>query len=479
MGHEFLSSEWISRREGHPGRVCDADAGGGCPSAASEPAGHGRARVRGGDGVVHAHADTGGPTLALDTGALTDPDLTVTVDYDTAYDLLVEQKPNAAIGAFLSGRIRLAGDMERLAGQTGFDPSSIPALLANLGITGTSLADRRRSGRRRDRREDPRTHRLTRSCGALAGSPSGHPGRLEHPGATEERRDKDRDHHRLHPPGPARRGDRPVGRCGRPAAAGRRLRPDRPDRRRPSPARRAAAPGDGRTPEHEHTRRWAKTVAVYDGFVLVTPEYNHSPAGALKNALDFLFAEWNDKAAGFVSYGSAGGVRAVEHLRQIVGELKMADIRAAVALQFGSDFDATFAFRPREFQEQSLHAMLDDLVAWSTALPAGRTPVPVSAPSRNRRKCSTARWSAESSVRSACRDRPNKGSDEAVETSDGDGQFGAFRGRQMDQATELRRAYATLGITDSATLEEARAAYSTWSMLLTELAVVVDGSAPN
>lgn len=134
-------------------------------------------------------------------------------------------------------------------------------------------------------------------------------------------------------------------------------------------------PAMGEAPEHEHTRRWAKTVATYDGFVLVTPEYNHSPPAALKNALDFLFAEWNDKAVAFVSYGSAGGVRAVEHLRQVVGELKMADIRASVALQFGADVDATFAFRPREFQEQSLHAVLDDLVAWSTALRSIRADV--------------------------------------------------------------------------------------------------------
>lgn len=132
-------------------------------------------------------------------------------------------------------------------------------------------------------------------------------------------------------------------------------------------------PAMGEPPEHAHTRRWAKTVDAYDGYVLVTPEYNHSPPAALKNALDFLFAEWNDKAVAFVSYGSAGGVRAVEHLRQVVGELKMADIRPAVALQFGADFDTTFAFRPRDFQEQSLHAMLDDLVAWSEALRSVRS----------------------------------------------------------------------------------------------------------
>jgi NAD(P)H-dependent FMN reductase len=127
-------------------------------------------------------------------------------------------------------------------------------------------------------------------------------------------------------------------------------------------------PALGAEPEHEHTRRWARTVDTYDGFVLVSPEYNHSVPAALKNALDFLFAEWNNKAVGMVTYGSAGGVRAGEHLRQIVGELKMADVRAQVTLQFGADFDEHWQFRPREFQAQMLHGMLDELVAWSEAL---------------------------------------------------------------------------------------------------------------
>jgi len=75
-----------------------------------------------------------------------------------------------------------------------------------------------------------------------------------------------------------------------------------------------------------HTLEWAAKIASFDGFVMVTPEYNHSTSGALKNAIDFLFAEWNNKAVGFVSYGSAGGTRAVEHLRLIAGELQMADV---------------------------------------------------------------------------------------------------------------------------------------------------------
>jgi NAD(P)H-dependent FMN reductase len=66
--------------------------------------------------------------------------------------------------------------------------------------------------------------------------------------------------------------------------------------------------------------------------VIVTPEYNHSAPAALKNAIDFLFAEWNDKAAGFISYGLNGGTRAVEHLRLVMAEVKVACVRTTVAL---------------------------------------------------------------------------------------------------------------------------------------------------
>src|SRR3954449_11581843 len=73
-----------------------------------------------------------------------------------------------------------------------------------------------------------------------------------------------------------------------------------------------------------HTLEWADKIRSFDGFIMVTPEYNHSTSGALKNAIDFLFGEWNNKAVGFVSYGAQGGTRAVEHLRLIAGELMMA-----------------------------------------------------------------------------------------------------------------------------------------------------------
>jgi NAD(P)H-dependent FMN reductase len=117
-----------------------------------------------------------------------------------------------------------------------------------------------------------------------------------------------------------------------------------------------------------HTRAWAAAVAGFDGFAFVTPEYNHGPPAALKNALDFLYAEWNDKAAGFVGYGSAGAVRAVEQLRQVAGELKLADVRAQVALSLREDFANYRDFTPRAHQEEAVTAMLDQLVRWSRAL---------------------------------------------------------------------------------------------------------------
>lgn len=117
-----------------------------------------------------------------------------------------------------------------------------------------------------------------------------------------------------------------------------------------------------------HTKRWADAVAQYDGFVFITPEYNHSVPASLKNALDFVFAEWNDKAAGIVSYGSAGGTRAAEHLRGILGELAIADVRAQVALGLRTDFEAFTTFKPAEGQGQALQTMLDQVVAWAEAL---------------------------------------------------------------------------------------------------------------
>ena len=123
----------------------------------------------------------------------------------------------------------------------------------------------------------------------------------------------------------------------------------------------------------DHTKAWAAKIASFDGFVFVTPEYNHSTSGALKNAIDFLYAEWNNKAAGFVSYGSAGGVRAVEHLRLVMAELQVATVRAQVALSLATDFENYSVFRPDPAREKAVTTMLDQLVAWAGALRAVRT----------------------------------------------------------------------------------------------------------
>ncbi len=126
-------------------------------------------------------------------------------------------------------------------------------------------------------------------------------------------------------------------------------------------------PSSGRY-SHEHTKAWAERIAEFDGYVFVTPEYNHGTSGALKNAIDYLYREWKNKAAGFVGYGGAGGTRAVENLRLVMGELQVADVRAQVALSLFADFENFIVFRPGPQHEKSVNAMLDQLLAWSGAL---------------------------------------------------------------------------------------------------------------
>ncbi|MQY06394.1 NADPH-dependent FMN reductase [Actinomadura macrotermitis] len=145
-----------------------------------------------------------------------------------------------------------------------------------------------------------------------------------------------------------------------------------------------AAPAAFGSYANPHTLRWAETIGSFDGFVFVTPEYNHSLPAALKNAIDYLDAEWANKAAGFVGYGTAGGARAVEHLRQIVGEMRIADVRTQVQLSVYTDFEITDPletgrFAPGEHQEPLLHAMLTEVIAWSAALAPLRTPQPTAA----------------------------------------------------------------------------------------------------
>ncbi len=118
----------------------------------------------------------------------------------------------------------------------------------------------------------------------------------------------------------------------------------------------------------EHTKRWAEKIDAFDAYVFVTPEYNHSIPGALKNAIDFLFKEWNNKAAGFVSYGSVGGARAVEQLRVVMGELMIADVREQVMFSLSTDFVNYNEFKPDLKHKDIVNIMLDQVVTWSKAM---------------------------------------------------------------------------------------------------------------
>jgi len=145
--------------------------------------------------------------------------------------------------------------------------------------------------------------------------------------------------------------------------------------------------------QRAHTKRWAAKVAEFDGYVFVTAEYNLGIPGALKNAIDFVYAEWNNaewnnaewnnaewnnaewnnKVAGFVSYGRAGGVHAVDHLRLVAAELQVATVRAQVSLSLITDFENYSVFKPGPQHEQSVVALLDQLISWSRALETVRT----------------------------------------------------------------------------------------------------------
>src|ERR1700704_991083 len=126
----------------------------------------------------------------------------------------------------------------------------------------------------------------------------------------------------------------------------------------------------------DHTRQWAAKIASFDGFVIVTPEYNQGTSGVLKNAIDYLYAEWNNKAVGFVSYGSADGARAVEHLRLVAGELQMADVRQQVVLSLMTEFENFSVFKPGDYNLPALNTLLDQVVAWSSALAPLRAATP-------------------------------------------------------------------------------------------------------
>jgi NAD(P)H-dependent FMN reductase len=121
--------------------------------------------------------------------------------------------------------------------------------------------------------------------------------------------------------------------------------------------------------------RWQKKMAEFDGYIFVTAEYNHGVPAVLKNALDYAYPEWNRKAAACVGYGAVGGARAVEQLRQVFVELRLAPTRTGVNIQ-GADFMAVWRqgkeIAELEHLKPNADALLEDLVWWTSALKAAR-----------------------------------------------------------------------------------------------------------
>lgn len=123
----------------------------------------------------------------------------------------------------------------------------------------------------------------------------------------------------------------------------------------------------------QHTKDWSEKIDAADAYIFVTAEYNHGIPAALKNALDFVYHEWNNKVAGFVSYGaSANGTRAVEQLRLVTSELQLATVRDQVDISIMTDIDEQKRFRANERHVQNATAMLDELALWGTALKSAR-----------------------------------------------------------------------------------------------------------
>ena len=120
----------------------------------------------------------------------------------------------------------------------------------------------------------------------------------------------------------------------------------------------------------QHTKDWSAIVDAADAFVFVTPEYNYGYPASVKNAIDYLHAEWRDKPVGFVSYGGvAAGTRAVQQLKQVVTTLRMLPVTDSVNIPFHSQFlDADGTFHANAVMEQAADAMLDELVRTEAAL---------------------------------------------------------------------------------------------------------------
>lgn len=124
---------------------------------------------------------------------------------------------------------------------------------------------------------------------------------------------------------------------------------------------------------NDHTKKWSETIKKYDGYVLVVSEYNHGYAASLKNALDYLYAEWNKKPVAFVSYGASGGMRAVQQLRTVVINLGMAPLSAHLWINlYSGGLDKDGKVVPEAVQGGSTEKFVAELIWWAQALKTAR-----------------------------------------------------------------------------------------------------------
>ena len=134
----------------------------------------------------------------------------------------------------------------------------------------------------------------------------------------------------------------------------------------------------GRPPyPNEVVQKWTAQIGASDGFVFVTPEYNYGTSAVLKNAIDWVYPEWNRKAAAFVSYGSAMGARAVQQLRETAIEVQMAPIRSSIPIPVATlwaHFQGGDVNKGLAEMDQQAAAMIDDLLWWTSALKTARQP---------------------------------------------------------------------------------------------------------
>ena len=132
---------------------------------------------------------------------------------------------------------------------------------------------------------------------------------------------------------------------------------------------------------NDSIQRWRKKLDSLDGYIFITAEYNHGISSVLKNALDHAYSEYNRKPASFIGYGGVGGARAVEQLRLIAIELRIAPLRSAVHIGMDAFVGAANGSRQLadyDFLTTSANAMLDELSWWTHTLRAGRAPASAS-----------------------------------------------------------------------------------------------------